>query len=267
MKLGITSRVVLMIVAVVLVIAFVSLQLFLSFRIQMDSEPSATYSSVYQEYDATIVPKEAEELVQQEDTIKMHPTAIPETVIPTKEERFFNPAGISFAKPKWYSLYRYYQEMKEKEADENDHSLKKDLLKQINSSLPYQVIQTPFYQIMLIQQGCVDVYKRSILIIQSNTSAITKTHLRPYLFTSPRESVKVDGFDDYSLYTVNGTIPNSVPVVLSNGTWILTTPQEVIDDECSQSFFQYIPLFYESVYSILPHSVCSFHSFLTFSQK
>lgn len=244
-----------MIVAVVLVIAFVSLQLFLSFRIQMESEPSATYSSVYQEYDTTIVPKEVEELIQPEETIEIHATAIPETVSPTKEEHFFNPAGISFTKPKWYSLYRYYQQMKEKEAKENDHSLKKSLLKQIDPALPYQVIQTPFYKIMFIQQGCVDVYKRSILIIQSNSSTSTKSHLRPYLFTSPRESVKVDGFDDYSLYTVNGTIPSSVPIVLSNGTWILTTPQDVVGDECLQSFSQYIPLFYESVYSILPQPV------------
>lgn len=242
---------ILMIVAVIVGTFFVSLQLFLSLRISIDLKPSDTFSSVYHEYEETVIPQVGFETVQ---PISDHHERI-ETILPEKNDTFFNPVGIPLSNPKWYSLYRHYAKMKEKEAEENQQSLRKEVLRQFNPNLPYQRIETSFFDILFIKEGCVDLYKRSILIVDSNATVSTKTHLRSNVFTSPREILHVPGFEDYQMYVVQGAIPESVPSRIANLTWMLGTPQEMGEDECDQSFYQYIPIFYQSIYAILPHYV------------
>ena len=151
--------------------------------------------------------------------------------------------------------------MKEKESINNTHSFRKDILHSMNNSLPYQLIQNSFFDILFINKGCVDIYKRSIIIVDPRNQTTQKSYLRSNLFTVKREDLHFPGFDSYSISRAFGEIPSVIPMIHSNLTWILATPQEIDDDECSQSFHHYIPLFYQSIYSILPSPVFSYPSF------
>lgn len=249
---------ILLCITTILVISFLVLQLFLSAKLTMDLHPSEPVSTIIEEGTPIPPEEEEEEIIQPEEIIHQEVFNETTTQSPEKKDVVFNPIGIPFLTKKWWSLYQYYLSMKEKESINNTHSFRKDILHSMNNTLPYQLIQNSFFDILFIDKGCVDVYKRSIIIVDPRNQTTQKSYLRSNLFTVKREDLYFPGFDSYSISRAFGEIPSVTPMIHSNLTWILATPQEVDDnDECSQSFHHYIPLFYQSIYSILPSSVLS----------
>ena len=271
-------KVILIVFAIILVSAFLIFQISLSNKIHIYLQPANSVSLIQKEYEEqeneAIIPRkdnafrgfnESQSSLLNNETELPTPIALEwntsniwndelvttkptSTPIPSRNKTTFNPVGISFTSKRWYSSFRYYQMMKEKEFQFST---------KINNN-SYQVFNSTFFDFMLISTGCVDVYKRSILIINNNTHATPeKTHLRSSFFSSKRTKIEIPGFQDYQLYLVNETtIPSSIPLIDStNSTWILTTPQEISVDECIDSFSQYIPLFYHSIYPVVPMNV------------
>lgn len=190
-------------------------------------------------------------------TPTVFPTVSP-TIEPTRKVEFrnttrFNPVGIPFYKKSWYLLYRHYQRMKQNDSTSYIH---------FDKDSPYTFFQGETINSLFIPCGCVNLYKRQIIIITHppNRTAL-KTHLRPssVLHVSPINRT-LPGFESLPLFTSDDPdIPYTVHS--SNLTWLLYTPKKAGESECMDSLQQYIPLFLHSVRPLFPIDVCFLTSF------
>ena len=163
---------ILLCITTIFVISFLVLQFFLSARLAMDLHPYEPVSTIIEEETPIPSEEEEEEIIQPEEIIHQEVFNESITQSPEKKDVVFNPIGIPFLTKKWWSLYQYYLLMKEKESINNTHSFRKDILHSMNNSLPYQLIQNSFFDILFINKGCVDIYKRSIIIVDPRTNGL-----------------------------------------------------------------------------------------------
>ena len=84
----------------------------------------------------------------------------------------FNPVGIPFSKKTWFSLFRYYQQVMRSES-----TVSPDLLHSETNS--FSILPGDKVQFLHIPNGCVNLYKRQIIILQNKPDhSFTKTNLR-----------------------------------------------------------------------------------------
>lgn len=147
---------------------------------------------------------------------------------------------IPFHKKSWYTLFRHYQ-MKNRVVSENNSMS--------FFSPPFSVHRSPSFSLLYAQQGCIDIFKHSVYLLDSSRKPpYSSFHLRSSASSQP---IHVDGFEDVSLFIVNASLPSDIS---SNLTWVLLTPP-VRSDECGEAFLQYFPPFYHSIHPLFSRSV------------
>ena len=168
----------------------------------------------------------------------------------------FNPVGIPFSKKSWFSLFRYYQKVKR-----NESTVSPDLLHSQTDSFAI-LPGDKKTQFLFIPNGCVNLYKRQIIILRNNPDQSSiKTNLR---FPNVLQEVPLDspipGFESLPLFLSEATsVP--YPILSSNLTWLFYTPKkehENNDRECMNSLSFYLPLFFHSIHPLLPIDVARF---------
>ena len=166
---------------------------------------------------------------------------VEEERIPLPEQKVKNGSiVIPFHKKSWYKLFRHYQ-MKNRVVSENNSMA--------FFSPPFSVHRGPSFSLLYAQQGCIDIFKHSVYLLDSSRKPpYSSFHLRS---SSSSHSIHVDGFEDVSLFIVNASFSADVS---SNLTWVLLTPP-VRSDECSEAFLQYFPPFYHSIHPLFSRSV------------
>lgn len=158
----------------------------------------------------------------------------------------FHPVGLPFNRKNWYQLFRHYQN---KQYNASTFPFQHYLQEAMKSSSPWTLLPNNQLDILFIKESCIDIRHRMILIMDpSSSNQFEKKHLRnPETIESHIYSpVQIPGFESYPLYQVNASIPISIPIHSTNLSWILATPPSS-NDECLQSFMQYIPVFLQSI--------------------
>lgn len=162
----------------------------------------------------------------------------------------FNPVGIPFSKKTWFSLFRYYQQVMR-----NESTVSPDLLHGETSS--FSILPGDKVQFLHIPNGCVNLYKRQIIILQNKPDhSFTKTNLRsPNILQEVPLETPIPGFESLPLFLSEATsIP--YPTLSSNLTWLFYTPKKGHNtNECMNSLASYLSLFFHSIHPLLPIDV------------
>ena len=165
----------------------------------------------------------------------------------------FNPVGIPFSKKTWFSLFRYYQQIKRSES-----TVSPDLLHSQTNF--FSILPGDKVQFLHIPNGCVNLYKRQIIILRNKPDhSFTKTNLRsPNILQEVPLDSPIPGFESLPLFLSEATsIP--YPTLSSNLTWLFYTPKkEHTTNECMNSLASYLSLFFHSIHPLLPIDVLLF---------
>ena len=168
----------------------------------------------------------------------------------------FNPVGIPFSKKTWFSLFRYYQQVMRSES-----TVSPDLLRSETNS--FSILPGDKVQFLHIPNGCVNLYKRQIIILQNKPDhSFTKTNLRsPNILQEVPLETPIPGFESLPLFLSEATsIP--YPTLSSNLTWLFYTPKKGHNtNECMNSLASYLSLFFHSIHPLLPMDVLPFTLF------
>ena len=168
----------------------------------------------------------------------------------------FNPVGIPFSKKTWFSLFRYYQQVMRSES-----TVSPDLLRSETNS--FSILPGDKVQFLHIPNGCVNLYKRQIIILQNKPDhSFTKTNLRsPNILHEVPLETPIPGFESLPLFLSEATsIP--YPTLSSNLTWLFYTPKKGHNtNECMNSLASYLSLFFHSIHPLLPMDVLLFTLF------
>ena len=168
----------------------------------------------------------------------------------------FNPVGIPFSKKTWFSLFRYYQQVMRSES-----TVSPDLLHSETNS--FSILPGDKVQFLHIPNGCVNLYKRQIIILQNKPDhSFTKTNLRsPNILHEVPLETPIPGFESLPLFLSEATsIP--YPTLSSNLTWLFYTPKKRHNtNECMNSLASYLSLFFHSIHPLLPMDVLPFTLF------
>ena len=168
----------------------------------------------------------------------------------------FNPVGIPFSKKTWFSLFRYYQQVMRSES-----TVSPDLLHSETNS--FSILPGDKVQFLHIPNGCVNLYKRQIIILQNKPDhSFTKTNLRsPNILHEVPLETPIPGFESLPLFLSEATsIP--YPTLSSNLTWLFYTPKKGHNtNECMNSLASYLSLFFHSIHPLLPMDVLLFTLF------
>ena len=168
----------------------------------------------------------------------------------------FNPVGIPFSKKTWFSLFRYYQQVMRSES-----TVSPDLLHSETNS--FSILPGDKVQFLHIPNGCVNLYKRQIIILQNKPDhSFIKTNLRsPNILHEVPLETPIPGFESLPLFLSEATsIP--YPTLSSNLTWLFYTPKKGHNtNECMNSLASYLSLFFHSIHPLLPMDVLLFTLF------
>ena len=175
----------------------------------------------------------------------------------------FNPVGIPFSKNSWFSLFRYYQQVRR-----NESTISSDLLS--NQTDSFSVIPGDKVQFLYIRNGCVNLYKHQIIILQNTPNhTLIKTNLRsPSVLHETPLDPHIPGFEFLPLFLSEATTI-SYPVLSTNLTWLFYTPKKEQNNnrECMSSLSSYLSLFFHSIHPLLPIDVLSFLFSITYSRN
>lgn len=175
----------------------------------------------------------------------------------------FNPVGIPFSKNSWFSLFRYYQQVRR-----NESTISSDLLS--NQTDSFSVIPGDKVQFLYIRNGCVNLYKHQIIILQNTPNhTLTKTNLRsPSVLHETPLDPHIPGFEFLPLFLSEATTI-SYPVLSTNLTWLFYTPKKEQNNnrECMSSLSSYLSLFFHSIHPLLPIDVLSFLYSIIYSRN
>ena len=168
----------------------------------------------------------------------------------------FNPVGIPFSKKTWFSLFHYYQQVMRSES-----TVSPDLLHSETNS--FSILPGDKVQFLHIPNGCVNLYKRQIIILQNKPDhSFIKTNLRsPNILHEVPLETPIPGFESLPLFLSDATsIP--YPTLSSNLTWLFYTPKKGHNtNECMNSLASYLSLFFHSIHPLLPMDVLLFTLF------
>jgi hypothetical protein len=244
--------------AICIAISILLLILFIFFQFTLPGRLSHEFyvsSSVQSYYDTSALISESS-ILSSDSVSEPITSEDPKTVEPVESfmSTEFQPVGLPFSRKNWYKLFRYYQQ---KQYNVSSFYFQHHLQEAMESSKPWSLLESRYFDIVYIREGCIDLRQQLLIIMNpSSSTQFEKKYLRnPETLESHIYSdVKIPGFEFYHLYQVDASIPKSIPVHSSNFSWILATPPSS-QDSCLQSFFQYVPVFLQSIIPFFKNDV------------
>ena len=244
--------------AICIAISILLLILFICFQFTLPGRLSHEFyvsSSVQSYYDTSALISESS-ILSSDSVSEPITSEDPKTVEPVESfmSTEFQPVGLPFSRKNWYKLFRYYQQ---KQYNVSSFYFQHHLQEAMESSKPWSLLESRYFDIVYIREVCIDLRQQLLIIMNpSSSTQFEKKYLRnPETLESQIYSdVKIPGFEFYHLYQVDASIPKSIPVHSSNFSWILATPPSS-QDSCLQSFFQYVPVFLQSIIPFFKNDV------------
>ena len=152
--------------AICIAISILLLILFICFQFTLPGRLSHEFyvsSSVQSYYDTSALISESS-ILSSDSVSEPITSEDPKTVEPVESfmSTEFQPVGLPFSRKNWYKLFRYYQQ---KQYNVSSFYFQHHLQEAMESSKPWSLLESRYFDIVYIREGCIDLRQQLLIII------------------------------------------------------------------------------------------------------